>query len=117
MKRNEQELRARMRQIVDDEILMRPRRWMYLSFATEKEFLGAIYIEAHGIASAVAKANVLGISPGGQVWGVDIPDVSLLPPPEYREKLLSKEQLREAQPGEDFHTLAEFDKEENDGKK
>lgn len=62
----------------------------YLSFADETGFLGAVFIEAHGIVTATEKAHELGINPGGEVacWGP-------VPPPvdEGMNRLLSKEEV------------------------
>lgn len=67
-------------------------RWFYLSFADDNGFLGAIYIEARGFVSAVEMTKFLGINPGGEVMGVEVP-VEYLPPEDKREILLSKEDM------------------------
>jgi hypothetical protein len=104
----------RMAQMVNDEIRTKPARWMYLSYAGELGFNGGIIIEAHGMASAVARARALNISPGGQVLGFDIPEATVLPPPEFRNRLLTKAELESF--WDDMKTLGELEAEENNGK-
>jgi hypothetical protein len=107
----------RMVQMVNDEIRTKPARWMYLSYAGELGFNGGIIIEAHGMASAVARVHALNISPGGQVMGTDIPkemEATILPPPEFRNRLLTKAELESF--WGDMKTLGELEAEENNGK-
>ena len=68
-----------------------PCEWMYISFCDEK-FLGAVIIQAPGIATAILRCHQLGINPGGQALAVSL-DPDLLPPPEARERLLTKEEV------------------------
>jgi hypothetical protein len=83
----------RMRQLLLQES-KDPFAWWYLSYADEEHFRGGVIIEARGFASAVVMAGQLGYSPGGQVTGLKIP-ASELPPPQYRSRCLTKEELNE----------------------
>jgi hypothetical protein len=69
----------------------------YLSFATEGEFLGGVFIEAHGIITATEKAHELGINPGGEVacWGPVPPPVA-----SAMDRLLSKEEVETVPPAD-----------------
>jgi hypothetical protein len=90
-----------------------PKKWIYLSFADEN-FNGAVVIKAHGIGTAVREAHRLGINPGGQVLGVEIPD-ERLPSEQFRNRLLSKEDILKMWP--DSKHLWEFDEENEETKK
>lgn len=81
----------------------RQRHWMYLSFAEDRPpkgrgFLGGIYLQARGITHALCLLHLRGINPGGEVIGVDQPPDSLhlLPAPEYRNRILNKQEMIEA---------------------
>jgi hypothetical protein len=70
--------------------------WYYLSFADPNkpkgtQFLGAIVIEASDAKDAIWRTHLIGENPGGEVmtWEIDI-----LPPEEYRARLLSLEDIR-----------------------
>lgn len=76
--------------------------WFYLSYAGDNGFRGGVYLRAYGPVSAARRANIDGISPGGEVRMVgpldpDNPDVHL-PPPEYRDRLLTLEELKSLSP-------------------
>ena len=68
----------------------------WLSYADEKGFRGVVITRAGGFLLATAQANLLGVSPGGQVQGFELP-------PEAEEeikitdldRLLSEEELKE----------------------
>jgi hypothetical protein len=45
---------------------MNQKPWWYISFADETGFLGACQVQADSELGAAARANELGISPGGQ---------------------------------------------------
>jgi len=79
-----------------------PLCWWYLSFA-DKEFRGVVVVEAHGIVSAVMRTHELGINPGGEALGMALPPGEE-PAPEFRDKLLSKLELKRA-----FGELARVD--------
>lgn len=67
----------------------------YLSFADEDGFRGGVFVEAHGIMTAVQKATLMDINPGGEVacWGP-------VPPPveSGMNRLLSKEEVETTPP-------------------
>lgn len=72
--------------------------WWYLSFATEDEFLGGLYIPASGVVEASMIAGILGLNPGGEVAGLSMADVppavfDANVPPEMRMRLLSQEEV------------------------
>jgi hypothetical protein len=93
MKLTEIEFRERTNKLLAEE-RNQPLRWFYLSYADDESFRGAIIIQAHGFVEACYLADHRGISPGGEVLGMIVPVDAELPPPEYRNKLLSKEVLR-----------------------
>jgi len=88
----------------------RPMGWWYLSYAGEGGFRGGAVIEARGFTGAAYSANILKISPGGQVMGVPIPP-GKEPPEGYRHRLLSKAELMEC--WDDMKTLAELEGEDS----
>jgi hypothetical protein len=65
---------------------------MYLSFADETGFLGAVFIPEQDIVSAVQEAWRLGINPGGEVMGLG---PGPMPPSEWVGRLLTREQVEE----------------------
>jgi hypothetical protein len=83
-----------------------PLRMVYLSFATDEEFYGAVIIEAHGIGHATMLTHQLGINPGGQVMAVDIP-AEMIPSAKYHNRLLTKEEILEFWP--DSKTIREHE--------
>lgn len=94
-----------------------PARLFWLSFADDDAggFLGVVITEAHGPATAAGKCWGLGINPGGQMMAIEIPpDYSPQPPIEYRDRLLSKEQIAEF--CGDAKSLGELEAEESNGK-
>lgn len=71
----------------------KPVRYWYLSFA-DAGFKGAIIVRARGFTSAVHLTHDLGINPGGQVQGYEIPpDLEQKIPPDSVNRLLSKDEL------------------------
>jgi hypothetical protein len=68
------------------------KQWLWLSFADETGFLGASIVEGGGIMEATMRARLLGCNPGGEVLGEPLTN---LPPEEYRERLLSREEIDE----------------------
>jgi len=89
---NEQEFRQRRAQLIRAELQM-PLQMFYLSFVNDGAFAGAVFIEAHGVTTAVEAAWRLGINPGGQVACVPC-DIPILP--ELQNRLLSKDELTAA---------------------
>ena len=67
--------------------------WLYISFADESGFRGAVITQAYGVVDASLKCHRLGINPGGEmaVWDID---EDKLPPPECRDTLLTKKQVK-----------------------
>jgi hypothetical protein len=65
--------------------------WWWLSFATEEKFLGVVIIRGSGFVPAIRNAHILGINPGGEVRGLELPpDVTI---PDWAKKtLLDKDQ-------------------------
>ena len=76
-----------------------PERWWWLSFAGEKGFLGGILTRAQGFASAITKTHLLGINPGGECQGAEIPDEVIESSPyghaNFADRLLSKREIEE----------------------
>jgi hypothetical protein len=69
--------------------------WFYLSFATDRAFLGAIIVWAHGLLTAVERAAELGLDPGGQVLCCPIPRQHLRRvPADLRNRPLSEPEVR-----------------------
>lgn len=102
---------ARVEKILGKE-LTEPLRWHYLSFADEK-FNGAVILQCHGVTDGVMQTHALGINPGGQVMAVPMPD-EVLPAEQYRNRLLTKEDILEIWP--DAKTIREHEEEELAGK-
>lgn len=76
-------------------------QWWWLSFAdpgkpTGEQFLGVIIVLAGGIGEATQKLWDMGINPGGEVRAYPIPEEHV-PDEQYRNKLLSREELEEAE--------------------
>ena len=69
-----------------------PERWLYVSFADEDGFRGAVVVRARGIVTALARCHLLGINPGGEALGVEVPPDEL-PAPEYRERLIKPKEM------------------------
>jgi hypothetical protein len=100
---------ARAYKLAAQEMRDNPKHWIYLSFAKpDTGFAGCVYVEAHGLITAVIRANELGINPHGQIVGVDVPDEHLIPE-EYRNRLLTKEEHDKS--GITLHSLADLDAE------
>lgn len=77
----------------------------FLSYSSRSpiRFVGAVVVEASSFGAAVAKAERLGIQPPGelQVQGLVVPEsdgdgsfVAETRKPEYRDRLLSEEEVR-----------------------
>jgi len=87
----------------------KPMGWWYLSYAGEGGFRGGAVIEARGFTGAAYVANILKISPGGQVMGAPIPS-DQVPGEEYRHRLLTKDELNKV--WGDMETLGELEAED-----
>lgn len=72
--------------------------FFYMSFASSEEgFLGGLYMSGRGELSAIQKAWDLGLNPGGEVmsWG-PLPNMQYFPR-EYLFRLLTEDEVREAE--------------------
>lgn len=70
--------------------------WMYLSYACPLGFRGAAIVKGNNVVQAASCAGLLGISPGGQVAGLDIPlDILATIPESHRNRLLDKKAINE----------------------
>ncbi len=85
-----------------DDVQLTP--WFYLSFAGDRDgvdtFFGACIVEAPEMTLATMASHALGINPGGEVMGMPIPE-GFLPGPEYRERLLTKKEIKAFWPDAD----------------
>jgi hypothetical protein len=90
--RRDEEIRRRRDALLREEA-KNPAVWWWLSFADE-HFLGAVVIRARGFVSAVELTRLLGINPGGEVKGAELP-ASIEPPPAIVGRLLSKKEIEE----------------------
>ena len=70
-----------------------PESWWYFSFADDKGFLGGLFIKTHGVITGTIKARQQKMNPGGEVRAMPCPDESKLPPEEFRNRLLTKEEM------------------------
>jgi hypothetical protein len=72
--------------------------YVYLSFASDAAFLGAVVIQADSVQAALAKATALGVNPGGQVLGMVSPDPHWKPNPAAVDTLLSRADIERLLP-------------------
>lgn len=80
-----------MAKLLADEAAQGEEAWWWLSFATDEGFLGGALVKACGMASAVDKAHLLKINPGGEVAGWQLPGE---PDPDWpRETFVSKDEV------------------------
>lgn len=75
--------------------------WQWVSFAdgdlpVGSQFLGVAIIRAHDVIEAARVAHVLGISPGGQVMALPVPEELGPPPAEWDHKLIRDKQRIDA---------------------
>jgi hypothetical protein len=64
---------------------------LYLSFAGEEGFRGAVIVEENNISFAIATTWRLGINPGGEVAFLPAPSV----PEKWLNRLLTREEIQE----------------------
>ena len=92
------------RKLVDDlaarEKAQGENGWWWLSFVDPdrpdgERFLGVAIVEGYGVGSASRRAHELQINPGGEVHAEPLTG-DAIPPAEYRNRLLSKSDLEEA---------------------
>jgi len=96
------EWHARINRMLVEESKL-PKRWFYISFAGPK-FLGAVFVEAQGPATVTRRTHELGINPGGEALTIELTEENALPPPEMRNRLLSKAELEAWTPIERVET-------------
>ena len=90
-------LKARRDKLLREEATQ-PEAWWWLSFADDDGFRGAVLTRARGFTSAVQKTHDLGINPGGECRGWDLPDDVIAEhpgPTRYADRLLSKQDIDE----------------------
>jgi hypothetical protein len=68
-------------------------RWWYLSYVKDERFVGACIVRGGDFLEAVASVGRLGVSPGGQILGVPVPEEEF-PGDAYTYRLLSKEEIK-----------------------
>lgn len=107
---NQDEFRKNFNRLLAEE-RKEPMRWWYLSYASAEDFLGGVYIQAHGPAEAAYLSNRRGHSPGGEVYIVGPVPEEYIPEPHFCNRLLSKTEVQEANPDCECKTLADFEAE------
>jgi len=98
MPMSEAEMQARLVEVAIEEAAQ-PERWWWLSFAEDapqngRGFLGACLVRGHGLVGATCAAHALGINPGGEVCGVEVPD-SFSVKSGWAQRLLTREECVE----------------------
>jgi hypothetical protein len=88
----EGELEARAEELLKEEEGGTPGHW-FLSFAADGYWRGCI-IQAPGFTHAYVYSGIIGCRGRGEVMGIPIP-IEQVPPLEYRNRLLTKEQFEE----------------------
>jgi hypothetical protein len=106
---NDKEKISRAYKLAGEEMRENPKHWMYLSFAGREQFNGAVFVEAHGLITAIIRCNELGINPHGEVIGVDVPE-GYLPAEEFLNRVLSRDDLEAA--GQEPRKLSELEAED-----
>lgn len=107
----EEGLDQRIRELADAEIEAKGWACYYLSWADEDKWLGGAYVYAYGPITARLRCAGMRITPGGQCMIIKLPADYPPPAPEYRNRLLNREELLEIDP--DSKSLAEFKKEQS----
>jgi len=92
-------------------------RWWWLSFVDDERpvgqrCLGVTVVEGRDFQSAVERASALGINPGGEVAGVELPPPLSEQYRHYRGRLVSRE---EANAGGHYSRRDRVQKEMTDG--
>jgi hypothetical protein len=103
----------RILELIEEE-MQHPLHLFYLSYADDKGFRGVVYVEAHGPASAAMRANAYNLSPGGEVFIVEVPD-DKLPDYKYWNRLLTKAEVQAANPDDECKTIREWEEQDNNG--
>ena len=109
---NDADFKAMTKEVLTKE-LEDPIQWHYFSFA-DKKFNGAVVIECHGILDGLSRINMLGINPGGEVLCAPIIGADNIPSDKYRNRLLTRYDIREFWP--DAKSLREWEQEEESEK-
>lgn len=83
----------------------------WLSFADSErpkgtQFLGVVIVDAGSFIEAVRLTHVLGLNPGGEVRGTELPDDAPPVAPRNMRRLLSREEI-------EWHDSNGWDKERN----
>ncbi len=107
IKAEEKQWKIRRDEVLAEEA-KEPLLWWYCSFADET-FRGVCIIEARGVVGCAIRAHELAISPGGQMVAIPI-DREDLPPDQWRNRLLTAEQVKALWP--DSKSLGEWEKDE-----
>lgn len=111
---NPEEFRQRINKLLAEEAKNPLGSW-YLSYAKESGFCGGVYIEAHGPTEAAYLSNKRGYSPGGELLTIGPLPPDKCPDRKYFNRLLTKEEIRAANPDDEWKEIAEFEAEENNG--
>lgn len=88
---NRQEFQQRINKLLAEDA-KNPLRWWFLSYAGEDGFHGGVIIQAHGRTEAAYLCRHRGLSPGGQVLILEVPEEEL-PGEESRNRLLTRPEL------------------------
>jgi hypothetical protein len=94
----EEEFAKRRLKLLADESAA-PAAWWYFSFCDPgrprgKQFVGALVVKASGYISAIEGTHLLGLNPGGEVSGLEIPyEDDEAEPWAYR--LLTREEVKQ----------------------
>ncbi len=94
------ERKAKMEEMLEEERAKGQYGWWWLSFAEPRPpegrgFLGAVLVQANGFGSAVIKAGLQHLNPGGEVVGEPIPPSNPEPLPEFTNRLLNRQECEE----------------------
>lgn len=84
----------------DGSVVNVPNKLHWLSFIDPKrptgdQFIGVVIVEAPTFDLAVLSAHMSECHPGGEAAGVELPDEKVVVPAEFRNKLLTRDQLAE----------------------
>jgi hypothetical protein len=92
-----------------EEIAKGELAWFVLSYVTRRSFIAAAVVHAFGPADAVHQANLRGFNQEGDVTLCSLIPPDKTPPPSYRYRLLSREELRMIWPEDCARADAEID--------
>jgi len=104
------ELSEQISKMAGEEIDRKQWSFYYLSWAKDGTWLGGAFAPGYGPITARLRCSAMGIRPeGGECLVVSIPTGQPVPPEEYRDRLLTKEEVLKLYP--DSKTIGEFEKE------